>query len=132
MNCMSSRAQRLVAVVGDGHAFVVAQREAGVEHFLAGLEDQRVFRMVFAVDAEGVEQGFHIDRQGELVVLFKDGLDQRIAFAGAAGIEFQQAVAASMQFVLPGARARRGLRRSGLATRRRRPSSSNGSRRGPN
>jgi hypothetical protein len=54
--------------------------------------------MVFAVDAEGVEQGFHVDRQGELVVLFKDRLDQRIAFASAAGVEFQQAVAAGVQF----------------------------------
>lgn len=54
--------------------------------------------MVFAVDAEGVEQGFHVDRQGELIVLFENVLDQRLAFAGTAGVEFQQAVTAGMQF----------------------------------
>ena len=56
--------------------------------------------MVFAVDAERVEQGFHIDRQGELVVLFEDVLDQRITFPSAAGIEFQQAVATGVQLLL--------------------------------
>ncbi len=90
--------QRLIAIVGDGHAFVVAQREAGVEHLLARLEDQGVFRVVLAVDAEGVEQGFHVDRQGELVVLLKDRLDQCLALAGAAGVEFQQTVATGVQF----------------------------------
>ena len=53
--------------------------------------------MVFAVDAEGVEQLFHVDRQSELVVLFEDGLDQRFAFTGAAGVQLQQAVAAAVQ-----------------------------------
>ncbi|MNF91178.1 hypothetical protein D3C84_737710 [compost metagenome] len=88
--------QRLVTVVSDGHAFVVAQREAGVEHFFARLEDQRVFRMVFAVDAEGVEQGFHVDRQGELIVLFKDFFNQRVAFTRATGVQLQQTVTAGV------------------------------------
>jgi len=92
--------QCLVTVVGDGYTFVVAQGEAGVEHFFAGLEDQRVFRMVFAVDAECVEQGFHVDRQGELVVLFKNVFNQRIAFASAAGVELQQTVTTGMQLLL--------------------------------
>lgn len=88
--------QGLVAVVGDGHAFVVAQWEAGVEHLLAGLEHQGVLGVVLTVDAEGVEQGLHVDRQGELVVLLEDGLDQRTAFTAAVGVQLQQAVAAGM------------------------------------
>ena len=40
--------------------------------------------MVFAVDAEGVEQLLHIDRQGELVVLLENRLDQRLALTGTA------------------------------------------------
>ncbi|MNM84758.1 hypothetical protein D3C81_968560 [compost metagenome] len=53
--------------------------------------------MVFAVDAEGVEQGFHVDRQGELIVLFEDVFNQRITFASATGVELQQTVAAGVQ-----------------------------------
>nr|GFA26240.1 hypothetical protein [Tanacetum cinerariifolium] len=92
--------QRLVTVVGDGHAFVVAQREAGIEHLLARPQDQRVLGMIFTVDAERVEQGFHVDRQAELIVLLQNRFNQRVAFAGAAGIELQQAIAAGVQFAL--------------------------------
>ncbi len=92
--------QRLVAIVGDGHAFVVAQGEAGVEHFFARFEDQRVLRMVFAVDAKGVEQGFHVDRQGELIVLLKNRLNQRFTFTRTTGVKLQQTVAASVQLLL--------------------------------
>ena len=55
--------------------------------------------MVFAVDAKGVEQGFHVNRQGELVVLLKDRLNQCFAFARTTGVKLQQAVAASVQFL---------------------------------
>ena len=77
-------------------------REAGVEHLLARLEDQGIFRMVFAVDAVGVEQALHVDRQGEVVVLLLDGLHQRLAFAGAAGVQLEQAVATAVQFRFEG------------------------------
>ena len=90
--------QRLGAVVGNGHTFVVAQREAGVEHFFARLEDEGVLGVVFAVDAKGVEQRFHVDRQGELVVLLEDGFYQRLAFTRAARVQLQQAIAAGVQF----------------------------------
>ena len=76
--------QCLIAIVGDGHAFVVTKREARIQHFFAGPEDQGVFGVILAVDAERVEQGFHVDRQGELIVLLKDRLHQRFAFACAA------------------------------------------------
>ena len=92
--------QGLLAIVGDGHAFVVTQGEAGVEHFFAGLEDQRVFRVVFAVDAKGVEQGFHVDRQGELIVLLKDRLNQCFTFTRTTGVKLQQTVAAGVQLLL--------------------------------
>ncbi|MCY1495414.1 hypothetical protein D9M68_293160 [compost metagenome] len=58
--------------------------------------------MVLAVDAIGVEQLFHVDRQGELVVLFLDLRHQRLAFAGAAGVQLQQAVATAVQLGFQG------------------------------
>ena len=91
--------QCLLAIVGDGHTFVVAQGEAGVEHFFARFEDQCVLRMVFAVDAKGVEQGFHVDRQGELIVLLKNRLNQRFPFTRTTGVKLQQTVAASVQLL---------------------------------
>ncbi len=54
--------------------------------------------MVFTVDAKRVEQGFHIDRQGELIVLLFDGFDQGLALAAAARVELQQAIASAVQF----------------------------------
>ena len=68
--------------------------------------------MVFAVDAVGVEQALHVDRQGEVVVLFLDGLHQRLAFAGAAGVQLEQAVATAVQLRFEGLRDGRGLRRA--------------------
>ena len=89
--------QRELAVIGDGHAFVVTERETGVEHLFARTQDQCILRVILAVDAEGIEQAFHVDRQGELVILFEDRLHQCLTLAGAAGIQLQQAVAAGMQ-----------------------------------
>jgi hypothetical protein len=39
----------------------------------------------------------NVDRQGELIVLLMDVLDQLLAVAGATGVEFQQTVTAAVQ-----------------------------------
>ena len=44
-----------LTIVGDRHAFFIAQGEAGVQHPLAGPEDECIVGMVFAVDTKDIE-----------------------------------------------------------------------------
>ena len=88
-------------VVGDGNAFIVTQREATIEHPLAGPQYQGVVRVVFAVDAEDIEQPLHVHGQLEVVVLPVNGVDHALGIAGmATGVQLQQAVTTTMQLIL--------------------------------